>query len=88
MSQDNSQTNGEPAPDVETESPALLPDSLYGLHVDPEVKDVILKCTPCETKTVHDWTMAVPTDVKGMPAMEQMRRVIMCTHCGTVSVKK
>jgi hypothetical protein len=85
MSQTNSQPDGNSVPDVTEEKP--LPDSLYGLVVNPEVHDTPIRCEQEKIKTVHQWIMQHSINNEtGLP--EVSKRIIMCTHCGYVSVKK
>jgi hypothetical protein len=88
MSQENSQPDTNSAQDAtETESQPL-PDSLYSLYLDEQQQDTVIKCTPCDTRTIHTWTNVMPLQENLMPLMPNIRRIIMCTHCGTISVKK
>ncbi len=46
------------------------------------------KCNPCKDSTLHYMLMATPTHNENGPDLEQTRRLLTCTVCGNLSLKK
>lgn len=68
----------------------LLPDALVGSNV---VTSVSTKCTPCDSVQFHQVLKIMPLPTAENPvdpigAMEKARRLIVCTNCGNLSLKK
>lgn len=77
--------------DTPTEEQPIKPEKFW-LHIDSENKITNTKCTHCGIVTEHEWCTVHPTNnvtenvpVIGLPLV---RRIIMCTQCGNLSLKK
>ena len=86
MSQENTPPDGNSAQNATEES--LLPDSLFGLTVENgSFNETAIKCEKEKIKTIHQWFMVHSLNVETrLPVVS--KRVIMCTHCGNISVKQ
>lgn len=80
---------------TEEGAPPALPEpkfTLTLLQIQDERKSALLKCTDCEVVTVHEMVEARPLPVTETPpivdVLKTIRRVIMCTNCAKISLKK
>lgn len=89
MSQDPSK---EPIPS-NTDSVVNVTDR-YALDVSPLIETLKIKCSQCKGLNKHEWTKAMPlpinaedAEVDALSNMSNIRRLIMCTQCGHLSLK-
>lgn len=53
--------------------------------------EVTMKCTPCKKLTSHEWMKILPYDPEATDQIAEarlVRRIIMCTECGNLALKK
>lgn len=64
----------------------------YMLQVEGPPNTTKTKCTPCGIPTDHEWLRVVPMNTEvvldALAEIELHRRLIMCTACGNMSLKK
>lgn len=74
------------------ETDTFIPPVTYQFLIDPEPKELNSKCTQCEMVTVHHWVKVNPYNPNfvGDPleTLAMVRRIILCTNCGSMSLKK
>lgn len=69
---------------------------MFELRVESfDVGEVNVKCTPCDDVTKHEWMTVKPTPNEPiadadafLQEAQLIRRIIMCTNCGNLSLKK
>lgn len=65
----------------------------YNLRLlDQESGEVKTKCTKCNIPTIHEWKKVIPvTDqeiIDPLAELALVRRIILCTECGNLSLKQ
>lgn len=53
--------------------------------------EINAKCTPCDKVTLHEWMKVVPHDPEATDYLTEAkvaRRIVMCTECGNLGLKK
>jgi hypothetical protein len=82
----NTQPDGNSAQNAMDESP--LPDSLYLLKTEnASFEETVIRCEKEKVRTVQQWFVVHALNAQThLP--EMTKRVLMCTHCGNITVKQ
>lgn len=64
----------------------------YQLQTDGPPEFTVTKCSTCKLATSHEWVKIQPFPLTpvadAIEEMNKVRRLIMCTQCGSLSLKK
>lgn len=77
---------------TEEGAPPALPEPKYTLRLGLEVTSASVKCTDCEIVTIHEVAEIRPHPITETPpvveVLKLIKRVLMCTNCAKISLKK